>query len=371
MALIDSRLVRLAQVLVRYSLNVQPGNLVAIHGGIEAIPFLHEVYREVLRAGGHPQFNLEGEEAREIYLKEANDEQLDFVSPVKQLINERYDCLLYVDAETNTHRLSRVDPVRAARRRKAHDAVDTLWSQRAAQGLMRWCYMQYPTQAYAQDAHMSLEDYCEFVFNAGMLNDPDPVARWREMAARQQTLIAWLKGRKQAHILGEDTDLVLSIEGRPFLACDGHINFPDGEIYTGPIENSARGSIRFTLPSGYEGRAVDDIRLRFEDGRVVEAHAGTGEDYLLSMLNIDEGARRIGEFAFGMNYGIREATRNILYDEKIGGTIHLALGRSYPESGGLNVSALHWDMICDLRQQGEVWIDGELFLQNGRYILLK
>ena len=371
MALIDSRLVRLAQVLVRYSLHVQPGNLVAIHGGIEALPLLREVYREVLRAGGYPQFNLEVEEAREIYLKEASDEQLDFVSPVTQLINERYDCLLYIDAESNTHRLSRVDPARATRRRKAHDAVDTVWSQRAAQGLMRWCYTQYPTQAYAQDAHMSLDDYCEFVFNAGMLNDPDPVARWREMAARQQTLVAWLKGRRQAHILGEDTDLMLSIEDRPFLACDGHVNFPDGEIYTGPSEDSARGSIRFILPTSYEGRAVDDVRLRFEDGRVVEAHAGTGEDYLLSMLNIDAGARRIGEFAFGMNYGIREATRNILYDEKIGGTIHLALGRSYPESGGLNVSALHWDMICDLRQQGEVWIDGELFLQNGRYILLE
>lgn len=371
MTLVDSRLTRLAQVLVRYSLDVRPGNLVAIHGGIEATPLLLEVYRETLRAGGHPQFNLELEEAREIYLKEANNAQLDFVSPVTRLINEQYDRLLYVDAETNTRRLSRVDPVRAARRRKAHNEVDTIWSQRAAQGLMRWCYTQYPTQAYAQDAHMSLGDYCEFVFNACMLNDPDPIARWQEMAAQQKTLIAWLQGHKQAHILAEDTDLTLSIEGRPFLGCDGHVNFPDGEIYTSPIEGSAQGTIRFTLPTGYDGRAVDDIRLRFADGRVIEAHAATGEDYLLSMLNIDEGARRIGEFAFGMNYGIREATRNILYDEKIGGTIHLALGRSYPESGGLNVSALHWDMVCDLRQQGEVWIDGELFLQNGRYVQLK
>src|SRR5712691_4213097 len=286
MALIDSRLVRLAQVLVHYSLHVQPGNLVAIHGGIEALPLLREVYREVLRAGGYPQFNLEVEEAREIYLKEASDKQLDFVSPVTQLINERYDCLLYVDAASNTHRLSRVDPERTARRHKAHDAVDTLWSQRAAQGLMRWCYTQYPTQAYAQDAHMSLGDYCEFVFNAGMLNDPDPVARWQELAAQQKTLVAWLKGRKQVHILGEDTDLTLSIAGRPFLTCDGHVNFPDGEIYSGPIENSAQGNIRFTLPSSYEGHAVDDIRLRFEQGHVVEAHAATGEDYLLTMLNI-------------------------------------------------------------------------------------
>jgi aminopeptidase len=371
MVLVNSLLSRLAQVLIRYSLNVQPGNLVAIQGGIEAIPLLREVYRETLRAGGHPELNLDMEDAREIYLKEANEDQLNFVSPITQLIAERFDCLLYVDAETNTRRLSRVDPEHAAKRRKAYDAVDTLWAQRAAQGLMRWCYTQYPTNAYAQNANMSLEDYWEFVCSACMLNEPDPVAHWQEIAAKQKTLAAWLKGHKEVRILAEDTDLTLSIEGRQFLTCDGHINIPDGEIYCGPIENSAQGSIRFRLSTSYDGHAVDDIRLRFEEGRVVEAHAASSEDYLLSMLNIDEGARRIGEFAFGMNYGIREATRNILYDEKIGGTIHIALGRSYPESGGLNVSALHWDMICDLRQQGEVWVDGELFLKNGKYVLLE
>ncbi len=370
MTFVDSRSSRLAQVLVRYSLNVQPGNLVAIQGGTEAIPLLREVYRETLRAGGHPELNLEMEDAREIYLKEATEDQLNFVSPIRQLITERFDCLLYIDAETNTRRLSRVDPLRAAKLRKAYDAVDTLWSQRAAQGLMRWCFTQYPTQAYAQNANMSLEDYWEFVSNACMLNDPDPVTRWHAMAVQQKTLVAWLEGRKEVRILGEDTDLKLSIEGRPFIICDGHVNLPDGEIFCGPTENSAQGIIRFTLPTSYEGYGVDDIRLRFEEGRVVEAHAASNEDYLLSMLNIDDGARRIGEFAFGMNYGIREATRNILYDEKIGGTIHLALGRSYPESGGLNVSALHWDMVCDLRQQGEVWVDGELFLKNGKYVLL-
>jgi aminopeptidase len=370
MAFVDDRLSRLAHVLVCYSLNVQPGNLVAIQGGTEAIPLLREVYREILRAGGHPELNIDMEEAREIYLKEANEDQLNFVSPVTQLITERFDCLLYVDAETNTRRLSRVDPLRAAKLRKAYGAVDTLWSQRAAQGAMRWCYTQYPTHAYAQNANMSLEDYWEFVSNACMLNEPDPVERWHAMAGQQKILIAWLNGRKEVHILGKDTDLTLSIEGRPFLACDGHVNVPDGEIYCGPVENSAHGNIRFTLPSGYDGRAVDDIRLRFEEGRVIEAHAASSEEYLLSMLNIDEGARSIGEFAFGMNYGIREATRNILYDEKIGGTLHLALGRSYPESGGLNVSALHWDMVCDLREQGEVWVDGELFLKNGKFVVL-
>jgi aminopeptidase len=371
MAFIDDRLSRMAQVLVRYSLNVQPGNLVAIQGGTEAISLLREVYRETLRIGGHPELNIVMEEAREIYLKEVNEEQLNFVSPVTQLITERYDCLLYIDAETNTRRLSRVDPFRVAKLRKAYDAVDTLWSQRAAQGMMRWCYTQFPTHAYAQNANMSLEDYWEFVCNACMINEPDPVEQWQAMSTQQLKLINWLNGHKEVHILGEDTDLTLSIEDRTFLACDGHINLPDGEIYCGPVESSAQGTIRFTLPTSYDGHAVDDIRLRFEEGRVVEARAASSEDYLLSMLAIDEGARRIGEFAFGMNYGIREATRNILYDEKIGGTIHLALGRSYPESGGLNVSALHWDMVCDLREQGEVWVDGELFLKNGKYVLLQ
>jgi aminopeptidase len=371
MVFVNDWLSRMAQVLVRYSLNVQPGNLIAIQGGSEAIPLLREIYRETLRAGGHPELNIVMEEAREIYLKEANEDQLNFVSPVTQLLTEQFDCLLYIDAETNTRRLSRVDPLRAAKSRKAYDAVDTLRSQRAAQGLMRWCYTQFPTHAYAQNANMSLEDYWEFVCNACMLNEADPVAQWQELSAQQQKLIAWLNGHKEVHIQGEDTDLTLSIENRSFLKCDGHLNLPDGEIYTGPIENSAQGTIRYTLPTSYDGHAVDDIRLRFEEGQVVEAHSASSEDYLLSMLNIDEGAKRIGEFAFGMNYGIREATRNILYDEKIGGTIHLALGRSYPESGGLNVSALHWDMVCDLREQGEVWVDDELFLKNGKYVLLQ
>ena len=371
MPLVDSRLSRLAQVLIRYSLNVQPGNLVAIHADIEAIPLVREVYREVLRAGGHPELLLKMEEAHEIYLKEAGDEQLNFVSPIRQLITERYDRLLYIDAETNTRRLSRVDPSRVATLRKAYYEVDTLWSQRAAQGLMRWCYTQYPTQAYAQNANMSLEEYSEFVFRACMLNDPDPVARWHELAKQQETLVDWLRGHKQVRILGEGTDLTLSIAERPFLTCDGHVNMPDGEIYGSPLEDSAQGTIRFTLPTGYDGHAVDDIRLRFENGSVVEAYAATNADYLLGMLDLDEGARRIGEFAFGMNYGIGEGTRNILYDEKIGGTIHIALGRSYPESGGVNMSALHWDMVCDLRQQGEVWVDGELFLKDGKYRLLE
>ena len=370
MTLSENRLTRMAQVLVRYSLAVQPGQLVAVMAGVAAIPLVREVYREILRAGAHPELQLEMDEAEEIYLKEAGEEQLNFVSPLTQLINERFDRLLYIDAETNTRSIARIDPGRSAQKRKAYEATMTVWSQRAARGEMRWCYTQYPTNAYAQNAGMSLEDYWKFMSAACLLHEPDPVVSWQELSEKQKELIAWLRGRRQVHILGNDTDLTLSIEGRTFLSCDGHINFPDGEIYTGPLEDSAQGIIRFTLPSSYDGHPVDDIRLRFEHGRVVEASAAAGVDVLRSMLDLDEGARRIGEFAFGTNYGVREATRNTLFDEKIGGTLHMALGRSYPESGGLNVSALHWDMVCDLRQHGEVWVDGELFLKDGKYIHL-
>lgn len=363
-----TRLTRLAQVLVRYSLEVQPGHLVAVMADIEALPLVREVYREILRRRAYPELQFKMADARQIYLEEASYEQLDCVSPVNQLINERFDRLLYIDAETDTRRLEHVDPQRVARLRKASDAVDMLRTVRTALGQVRWCYTQFPTQAYAQNANMSLAEYWEFMSGACMLDEPDPVACWQQQAEQQQRLIAWLKGRKHVHILGKDTDLSLSIEDRAFLPCDGHTNLPDGEIFSGPLEESAQGHIRYALPSSYDGHNVDDIRLRFEHGRVVEAHAAAGEDFLLSMLDIDEGARSIGEFSFGLNYGIQRATRNILYDEKIGGTIHIALGRSYPESGGLNRSALHWDMICDLRQQGEVWVDGELFLKDGVYL---
>lgn len=363
----DPRIKHMARTLIRYSLDVQRGDLLAIFASSEAIPLVREVYLEALRVGAHPELQLSMEDAKEIFLKEATDAQLDFVSPVRQLIYERYDRLLYIDADSNTRRLSRIDPQRSARYRKAYDALDTLWSQRAARGEMRWCYTQYPTYAYAQDANMSFGDYWEFVCSACLLNEPDPISAWHAMAEQQRQLIRWLAGRKTVRILAEDTDLTLSIKDRPFLPCDGHINFPDGEIYSGPVEDSAEGTIRFALPSSYDGHAVDDIRLHFEKGRVVEARAAVGEAYLLRMLDIDEGARRIGEFSFGANFGIREATRNILFDEKIGGTLHMALGRSYPESGGQNVSALHWDMICDTRRHGEVWVDGELFLKDGQF----
>jgi aminopeptidase len=243
---------------------------------------------------------------------------------------------------------------------------------REAAGKLRWCGTLYPTQAHAQDAEMSLEEFTEFVYGACFLNEDDPAAAWTRLGQQQQRYVDWLKGKHRVRVRGTDTDLRLSVEGRVFINSDGKRNFPSGEFFTGPVEDSADGTIRYSIPSIYGGRPVQEIRLRFEQGRVVEASAAQGESFLRQMLELDAGARYLGEFAFGNNFGITRGIRNILFDEKIGGTVHLALGQSYPETGGQNASALHWDMICDLRPAaggGEVWVDDELFMRDGQLVV--
>jgi aminopeptidase len=216
---------------------------------------------------------------------------------------------------------------------------------------------------------MSLEEYSDFVFNACMPDQKDPVAYWKRIATEQEKIVAWLKGKKQVHVIGPETDLTLSIEGRPFISCASRINVPDGEIFCGPVENSINGHVYFSYPAIYLGREVTGVRLWFEDGKVVKATADKNEDYLLATLDSDAGSRYVGEFAIGTNEGIRKFTGNILFDEKIGGSFHMALGASYPESGGLNKSAIHWDMICDLRKGGEITVDGTTIYKNGKFTI--
>jgi aminopeptidase len=241
--------------------------------------------------------------------------------------------------------------------------------RRQATGELRWSITLFPTEAYAQDAEMSLREYEDFVYGACRLDDPDPVARWREVAARQQKLVDWLKGKKTVRVTGPHCDLTVGIEGRVFINADGTKNFPDGEIFTGPQEDVTQGHIEFTYPAIFEGREVEGVALTFEKGRVVKATAKKGEDFLLKMLDMDEGARTLGEFAIGTNDGIKKFTRNILFDEKLGGTIHCAVGAAYPDTGGQNKSSLHWDMICDMHGGGEIAVDGEPFYRNGEFLI--
>jgi aminopeptidase len=233
---------------------------------------------------------------------------------------------------------------------------------------MAWCGTLHPTAAHAQDADMSLEEYETFVFAACHADKEDPADHWRRVAAELGARAASLGGIRELRIVGPDTDLRIGVGGRTWLAAEGRLNMPDGEVFTSPVETETDGEIRFTFPGIFQGREVEDVRLRFEGGRVVAASAARGEDYLRSLLDMDEGARIPGEVAFGLNYEIDRFTRNILFDEKIGGTMHLALGAAFPQAGGKNTSGLHWDLICDLREEGEVYADGELVWRAGSFL---
>ena len=234
----------------------------------------------------------------------------------------------------------------------------------------RWVIFAYPTEAYAQEAEMSLQEFEDFAYKACLPDLVDPVGYWRNFEKQQARAVEWLNGKKRVHILGPDTDLHLSVEGRRFMNSCCRNNVPDGEIYTGPVEDSANGHVSFSYPVIYNGHEISGVRLWFENGRVIRAEASKNESYLLSALETDPGARYLGEFAIGTNDNINRFTGQILFDEKIGGSFHLALGNSYPQTGGVNKSAIHWDMICDLRQGGSITVDDELFYSNGKFVVV-
>lgn len=361
----DIRIERWAHTLVHYCLSIKEGDNVSIQASPLALPLVEEVYREILRVGAHPIPMLLWENLDEILLREGNPSQIERSYQLLDTIAPKINAQLSIQAEGNTRALTSIDPTRPALRRQAYAKV----RQKLSDANFRWCLTLYPTNAYAQDAEMSLHEFEEFVFAVCFLNDPDPAARWQAVSVEQQRLVEWLKGHKQVHIVGPHTDLRLSIEGRTFINSDGKRNFPSGEFFTGPLENSAEGVIQFDIPSAHFVRTIEGVRLVFREGKVIEASARQGQQYLEQMLEMDSGARYLGEFAFGNNPGVTRATKNVLFDEKMGGTIHLALGNSYPETGGLNKSALHWDMVCDLRQQGEIWIDDVLFLKDGKHLV--
>jgi aminopeptidase len=358
---------RLAEVLVGYSARVAPGELVVISGPTLAAPLAFELYREVVRAGAHPQLRLSVEGAEEALLLEGSDEQVQWINPRAVDDLELADARIAIFASWNTKSLTSADPAKQARRALAYEPVQQRFLERAANGEVRWVVAGYPHDAAAQDAGMSRAEYEEFVYRAAFLDRDDPVAEWERFAERLERLAAFLGGKSELRVVAEDTDLTVGVGGRRWVASHGRENFPDGEVFTGPVEDSVEGTIRFSYPAVFGGHEVHDVRLRFERGEVVEATAARGEEFLREMIGMDEGARRLGEFAFGMNEAVSTFTRNILFDEKLGGTIHMALGSSYPETGGVNRSGLHWDMIRDLRS-GRVFADGEPVYRDGRFL---
>src|SRR5688572_4107541 len=329
----DIRLERLADVLVNYSTEVQPGDWVGILGDVAALPALRVVYRKVLEAGGNPTLLMSDEYMQRTLLREGSDDQINWLDPMQSLYYDKADVYIRVGATTNTRAMTTIDAKRNQQYQKAHRKwLDTRMG-RAAEGEMRWVGTMYPTDAFAQEAGMSFEEYEDFLYKATFADRENPVAEWRQLGAMQQGKIDWLKGKKQVKVQGPNADLMLSVDGRLFLNACGTANMPDGEIFTGPVEDSVNGWIRFSYPSIVAGRAVEGIELKFEQGKVVNASATKNEDLLFAQLDTDAGARYLGEFAIGTNFGIDKFTGMILFDEKIGGTIHCAIGRSYAETG--------------------------------------
>jgi aminopeptidase len=366
----DSRVDALAQILVRYSTGVKPGETCVIRATTNAEPLVQAIYEEVLRAGGHPVFNLTPVEAMPAFYELAGDDQLDYVADPVKWAFEDADVAFAVMADANTRALSQVDPAKQARVQKARKPLMNSVMERSAKGEHRWALTMFPTHAYAAEADMSLARFEDFFYRACLADDDDPVTAWERQSETVKRLAEWIDGKEEIHLQAPGgTDIRLNVSGRSWIPCYGDHNMPDGEFFTGPVEDSASGTVAFSFPAVYGGREVTGVKFRFENGKVVDASADRGEEYLHKMLDTDEGARRLGELGIGTNYGISTGTKEVLLDEKIGGTFHLAIGASYPESGGVNDSAIHWDMVCDLREGGSITVDGQELQRDGKFLV--
>ncbi len=367
--MVDSRAEKLADILVDYSTRVRSGDKVSIRGSYIAEPLILALYRRCLERGAYPMIRADLPRAEPLLYRFAEEHQLEYVWETETWMADNLDVSFSIISDSNTRQLSRTDPARQAIRAKARRPLLEKLMQRAAAGDYRWNVTLYPTEAHAMDAEMSLSEYEDFYYGACLVDAADPVAEWRKVADRHRRLVEWMQDRNEVHIEGEGTDLVLEVGGRTFLPADGKENFPDGEIFTGPREDRTRGHITFSFPAIRGGQSVEGIRLEFEGGRVVEATARKNEEFLIKTLDTDPGARVLGELGIGTNYGITQFSGETLLDEKIGGTVHLAVGSSYPESGGVNQSAVHWDMVCDLRKGGRITVDGDVLMEDGRLLV--
>lgn len=368
----DPRIENLAKILVHYSTKVKRDDQVMIRGfplDPIATPLLAEIYREVLRAGGHPHIEVDLENIQYIFLNEAADFQLLHTDPVTKMIAEQFDVDIRIGANTNTRALSNIKPEAwQLSSRAGKDVTDTFF-RRTSTGQLRWTVSRYPTQAYAQDAEMSLEEFVTFFYHVAFADLDNPLERYESMKVEQDRLIHWLDGRKQVKISGSGIDLEMSIDGRRFVNCCGLSNVPDGEIFTGPVENSVNGHVHYSFPCIWSGVEVTGVELEFEQGKVVHASADKNEAFLQGVLETDPGARFLGELGIGTNFEINRFTKNMLFDEKIGGTIHLAIGMGYPETGSVNKSSVHWDMLYDMRDGGKIIVDDVLFYDSGKFMI--
>ncbi|MEW5814350.1 MAG: aminopeptidase [Spirochaetota bacterium] len=364
----DQRLKKLAEVLVHYSVAVKPGDFVLVSCQDIAVPWMVEVTEAAIKAGAHVETFIHSPDVDETLLRFGSEQQLIASRYLRETMMKRADVWLSAWGNRNTRAKTNILPEKMKLFSQGNASWHRIYFDRIADGSLRWCGTQFPTEADAQEASMSLREYEDFVYCAGLLDKDDPVTEWRRIRDEQNRWVHYLNKRKELHIISRGTDIRVGIGGRKWINCAGNENFPDGELFTAPIKEEVNGCIAFSFPGIYMEREVEDICLEVKDGKIVTATAKKGEDFLLSILATDNGSAFFGEVALGTNYGIQKFTRNMLFDEKIGGTIHFALGEAPKETGGINESAIHWDLLCNMKDEGKIYADGELFYENGKFI---
>lgn len=365
----DIRVERLADLIVNYSVDVKKNQEIFINGSIIATPLIEQLYKRILLAGAYPSVVFRHAQLDDIQYLYGKDHQLEYVPPLLKHAVEKADTLIRIKAEKNPKHLSNINPEKIAKTMGSRREILDIMTERIKKGELLWNLVPFPTDAMAHEASMSLLEYEDFVYEACFVHRKDPKGEWEKVSESQEKIVTYLDKKSELRCVGEDTDITFSLEGKKWVNADGKKNMPDGEVFTGPVEDSAEGTIRFTFPALYSGNEVRDIQLTFKKGVVVSAKAQKGEEFLHKMITIDEGASRVGEIAIGTNYGVTTFTKDILFDEKIGGTIHMALGRGLVETGNENRSAIHWDMIKDMKKGGKLYADGELFYENGQFLI--
>lgn len=357
-----------ANLLIDYSISLQEGDELLINGPTASLPLIREMYKLALLRGAFPTVILEDAVIQELFYRHASQKHLERVPPIVEFLYEKYNVHVTIYAPEHTRLLAGVDPEKQALRRKVFRHLTEKFLREAAEGKKRWTLAPFPTLAMAQEANMSPIEFEEFVYRALKLDEPDPVQAWRRQASLQKRVVDLLEKADEITIVAPGASLTVKVSGRKWISDEGKENMPGGEVFTGPHEDGVDGCVRFDFPSVYSGRFVDGAKLCFRNGEVVEYDATVGRDFLAKMLNVDDGARRVGEFAFGLNYSISRQTNILLFDEKIGGTMHIAIGQGYPETGSKNSSSIHWDMIKDLRSpEAKVYVDGDLVYEAGKF----
>ena len=357
-----------AKLLTDYCLEVEKGDKVYIHSTTLAEPLVREVYKEVIIRGGHPEVNLDFSEKNKIFLDSGSEDQLTYISPLNDLIINTFDAYLYIRAPFNLREESNISPDKRKMRSEATAALNKVFSERTANGDLTRSLCQYPTQASAQEAGMSLDEYKDFVFKACHLYEQDPASSWKQIRNDQQRIVDYLNNSGHIKYVGPKTDIAFSVEGRTWINSDGRVNMPSGEVFTGPVEESVNGTVFFDYPAIYLGREVSGVTFEVNDGLITKWNAEKGQEVLDEVMAL-KGARYFGEVAIGTNYNIQRATKNILFDEKIGGSIHMAVGQSYIQTGGKNESVVHWDLISNMKEGGRIFADEELIYQDGKFLI--